>query len=132
MNEQPSFLAGIGLGDVSYCYWYGASGHRYVHSVYRLDTWPGHLDANIMLVRNCPREGRQILWVGQCGARHGELSDSGILAWARANRANEIHVHLLGASAGCRDQIAHDLQKIARVGSAGLTRKIPATGSASL
>ena len=132
INEHPSFLTGIGLGDVSYCYWYGASGHRYIHSVYRLDTWPGHLDANIMLVRNCPDEGRQILWVGQCGTDHGHLSDPGILAWAQANGANEVHVHLLGASATDRGQIACDLQKIARVGASGIARKISATSSANL
>jgi hypothetical protein len=124
MNERPPFLTGIGFGNVSYCYWTGASGHRYIHSVYSLDLWPGHLDANIMLVRNCPDDGRQILWVGECGADHGQLSDPGILSWARANGANEIHVHLLGASAADRTGIVRDLQQIARVGTGGLARKV--------
>ncbi len=130
MNEQPPFLTGLGLGNVNYCYWIGASGHRYVHSVYRLESWPGHLDANIMLVRNCPDDGRQILWVGLSGAGHGQLSDPDALSWARANGANEIHVHLLGASATDRIAIVRDLQLIARVGTAGLSRKIFANDSA--
>lgn len=129
-NEQSSILARLKLGNVNYCYWIGASGHRYIHSVYRLDSWPGHLDANTMLVRNCPDDGRQILWVGQCGAKHGRLSGPGILPWARANGANEIHVHLLGTSSADRVAIVRDLQQIARVGSAGLSRKILANGSA--
>ncbi len=128
MNDQLPFLTDAGLGDVNYCYWTGASGHRYVHSVYRLETWPGHLDANIMLVRNCPADGRQILWVGECGADHGQLSDPGILSWARTNGANEIHVHLLGASASERIWIVRDLQQIARVGTAGLASKVFAGG----
>jgi len=129
MNKELSFLAGIGLGDVSYCYWTGASGNRYVHSVYRLDTWPGHLEANVLLVRNSPDDGRQILWVGQCGANHGQLSDPGILSWARANGANEIHIHLLGTSPADRVEIIRDLQQMARVGAAGRTRKLFASGS---
>jgi hypothetical protein len=142
MNEQPAFLSNLGpcspgqsnlgLYDVGYCYWFGASGRKYVHSVYRLDAWPGHVDANIMLIRNCPTDGRQILWAGQAGRIPGQLSKQGILSWARANGANEVHVHLLGGSAILRDQITKDLQRIARIGSAGLVRDISFADSGSV
>lgn len=112
------------LGDVGYCYWFGASGHKYVHSVYSIASWPGHLYANIMLVRNDPDEGRQILWVGQSGPVYGQVSEDGAMAKARAQGANEVHVHLLGKHPAVRRQIVADLRRVTMVGMSGLGRII--------
>lgn len=92
-------------------YWHGRSGRKYIHTVFSFADWPGHTDANILLVRRDARDDRQIIWAGQSGAVAGLLSDPGALAGAKQAGANEIHVHLLGEDMLMRQCIVEDLMQ---------------------
>ena len=90
-------------------YWHGASGEKYIHSVYAPDQCPPLPGAVYVAVRR--RGGlRTALWVG----RFQPFWD-GPLALAEAQRlgsmgADEIHVHLLAGSSLAAEDILADLR----------------------
>ncbi len=89
-------------------YWTGASGRRYIHSVYAVDDCPPLPSAIFVLVK---RYGvmRTVVGIGRFsphwdGAQHGMGSKGLALA-----DADEVHVHLLAKSPEQRDAILNDL-----------------------
>jgi len=96
-------------GSLDCLYWHGRSGRRYIHTIFSFADWPGHSDANILLVRRHEDGSRAALWAGQTGTIPALLSDPGALDRAREQGANEIHVHLLGDDALMRQCITEDL-----------------------
>jgi hypothetical protein len=90
-------------------YWHGASGEKYIHSVYAPDQCPPLPGAVYVAVR---RQGgmRTALWVG----RFQPFWD-GTLASAEAQRlgdrgVDEIHVHLLAGNSVAAEDILADLR----------------------
>jgi hypothetical protein len=89
-------------------YWTGASGRKYIHSVYVLEDCPPLPGAVYVAVR---REGplRIVMgigrftpfWEGPMGGRDLEA--------LRAKGVDEIHVHLLSKSSALADATMHDL-----------------------
>jgi hypothetical protein len=91
-------------------FWTGASGKRYVHTVYSLFDCPAVDNANYMLVR---REGvarRTILAIGRLTNGNGALNLAEIRQQGAAAGADEVHVHLLATSADEAQAVETDLR----------------------
>ena len=90
--------------------WAGASGRRYVHSVYSLIECPPLPKATYLLVRREPDGRRVVLHVG-----HGQ-SDAATLNLAQVRQrgaqlgVNEVHVHFSAKSDAARALIVCDLR----------------------
>jgi hypothetical protein len=97
----------LGLGE-RFWYWRGASGRRYIHSIYAADACPPLPGAVYVAVR---REGseRQALAVG----RFSSFWDGSLAGLAGAGlagiEADEIHVHLLARNADAAEAVLGDL-----------------------
>ncbi len=92
-----------------FTFWSGASGRRYVHTIYSLIECPEVPNANIVLVRRTP-DGKRAP-IQACRVENdvpslnlAELRNKGALLGA-----SEIHVHLLGESRAQRSFIELDL-----------------------
>jgi hypothetical protein len=91
-----------GLGE-RFWYWRGASGQRYIHSIYRRDICPPVAGAVYVLVRAIGGQRRAVS-VGRFDADGmldvlGELPDD-----------EEIHVHLLARDENAARMVLRDLQ----------------------
>jgi hypothetical protein len=98
-------------------YWHGASGRRYIHSVYRPETCPPLPGAVFLAVKSLGNL-RTVLGAGRFAA----LWDVNIPAentahWASLG-ANEIHVHLLSRDETEARWIAADLKAAIKDGIA--------------
>ena len=79
-------------------FWTGASGKRYVHTVYSLFDCPAIEDANYILVRRTNKAARTVLAIGRLRNQNASLNLAEIRQHASALGADEVHVHLLAAS----------------------------------
>jgi hypothetical protein len=88
-------------------YWTGASGRKYIHSVYALDDCPPLPGAIYVAVR---REGplRLLMGIGRF-SRHRMGNVTSGLAVLRGRGVDEIHVHLLAKSSEVADAVLEDL-----------------------
>lgn len=84
--------------------WSGASGRSYLVSVFPIDECPDYVDALIIAVDSA--HARRV-WVGDSGEAGPALRQ--ILAAARRQGADEVHVHLLAADAPARAAAVDDL-----------------------
>ncbi len=90
-------------------FWTGASGKRYVHTVYSLFDCPTLEDANYILVRRSDRSTRAILAIGRL-SNHCPTQNLGeIRQHAAALGADEVHVHLLASSNQEAEAVEADL-----------------------
>ena len=89
-------------------YWHGASGRRYIHSVYRPETCPPLPGAVFLAVRSLGNL-RTVLGAGRfAGLWDINLPVDNAAHWASLD-ANEIHVHLLSRDDTEARRIAGDL-----------------------
>jgi hypothetical protein len=79
-------------------FWTGASGRRYVHTVYSLFDCPPIALANYMLVRRENKTKRTLLAIGRSTNDTASLNLAEIRQRAATLGADEVHVHLLAAS----------------------------------
>lgn len=79
-------------------FWTGASGKRYVHTVYSLFDCPTLEDANYILVRRADKGARTVLAIGRLCNQNASLNLAEIRQHASALGADEVHIHLLAAS----------------------------------
>jgi len=102
------FSGGTGT-EPRFWYWHGASGRRYIHSVYRPETCPPLPGAVFLAVRSLGNL-RTVLGAG----RFAGLWDVNIPAESAAHweslGANEIHVHLLSRDETEAREIAADIK----------------------
>jgi hypothetical protein len=98
-----------GLDD-RFHFWSGASGRRYVHSVYDLFDCPEVPAANFLLVRRDGSGHRSVLAIGHVTHDAGSLNLAEIRFRAARLGANEVHVHLLAPSAQERRIVELDLR----------------------
>jgi hypothetical protein len=90
-------------------YWHGASGRRYIHSVYRPETCPPLPGAVYVAVRSVGNL-RTVLGAGRfAGLWDVNLPVDNAAHWASLG-ANEIHVHLLSRDETEARRIAGDLR----------------------
>ncbi|HML42853.1 MAG: hypothetical protein JNN24_04490 [Hyphomicrobium zavarzinii] len=91
-------------------FWSGASGRRYVHSVYDLLDCPEVPAANFLLVRRDGSGRRSVLAIGHLTHDAGSLNLAEIRHRGARLGANEVHVHLLAPSAQQRRIVELDLR----------------------
>jgi hypothetical protein len=89
--------------DPRFWYWHGASGRKYIHSVYRPDCCPPLPGAVFVAVRMIAGM-RVVVSVG----RFPPVLEGG--ARSRFEGANEVHVHLLARDDGDAESILRDLE----------------------
>ena len=107
--DEPALVCSEAAFDQAFHYWRGASGRRYLHSVYTLIGCPALPRANYILVRRYDN--------GTCVAlAFGQTKDDAVtlnLAYLRHEGAkigaNEVHIHLLAETAEDRADVEADL-----------------------
>lgn len=80
-------------------FWTGASGKRYVHTVYSLFDCPPLAMASYILVRRVSKTERNVLAIGRLTNESATLNLAETRQRAAMLGADEVHVHLLAASA---------------------------------
>ena len=107
------------LGTLSheFTFWRGATGIRYVHTVYPLMDCPELPSANVTLVRRHASGRAEVLHI--CRVEHvaPSLNLAEIRQTAALLGANEVHVHLLADSATERAAIERDLSGAGKLAS---------------
>jgi len=86
-------------------YWLGASGERYLHTVFAMDADFYSPGANLIIVRHDASGERSVLFVG----RVGQLSAGEIDRLRLSQGANEQHIHLMATGDAAIDKIAADV-----------------------
>ncbi|MEQ1651859.1 MAG: hypothetical protein ABL897_05170 [Hyphomicrobium sp.] len=79
-------------------FWTGASGRRYVHTVYSLFDCPPLGIASYVLVRRTSRNERSVLALGRLSHEQASMNLAEIRQRAATVGADEVHVHLLATS----------------------------------
>ena len=98
-------------------YWHGASGRRYIHSVYRPETCPPLPGAVFLAVKSLGNL-RTVLGAGRfAGLWDVNIPAENAAHWASLG-ANEIHVHLLSRDETEARRIAADLKAALKDGIA--------------
>lgn len=90
-------------------FWTGASGRRYVHTVYSIFDCPPLGLASYVLVRRTGRNERAVLAIGRLINEQPTLNLSEIRHRAATLGADEVHVHLLATSAKECQEVEVDL-----------------------
>jgi hypothetical protein len=91
-------------------FWTGASGRRYVHTVYELYECPPLPAANYVLVRREPGARRKILSIGRVNQSAPSLNLAEIRQRGAEMGAHEVHVHLLAETAKLAKLVEFDLR----------------------
>ncbi len=86
-------------------YWLGASGERYLHTVFAIDADFYSPGANLIIVRHEPNGKRFVLFVG----RVGQLSADQINHLRLWQGANEQHIHLMAVGDAAIDKVVADV-----------------------
>jgi hypothetical protein len=126
-HEMPAVrLAAPVLDDVACChYWRGASGRRYVHTVYSLIECPPLPKATYLLARRSGDGSRQVLHIASGESSAPTLNLARIRQLGATFGANEVHVHYLAEAESQRRLITCDL----RAGLFGALSAEPARAS---
>jgi hypothetical protein len=91
-------------------FWAGASGKRYVHSVYQLLECPPLPAANYVLVRRRANGRAEALSIGRVGNGAPSLNLAEIRQRGAELGADEVHVHLLAENSKLGKLIEFDLR----------------------
>jgi hypothetical protein len=91
-------------------FWTGASGQRYVHTIYTLLDCPALSSGNVILVNRDESGRRAIVDICVLPANSPTLNLAEIRHRGATLGANEVHVHLLSDSEREAKRIAFDLQ----------------------
>jgi hypothetical protein len=110
--SKPEFVTVDTATDLAdrFHFWSGASGRRYVHSVYELVDCPEVPAANFLLVRREADGRRSVLAIGHATNSVGSLNLAEIRHRGARLGANEVHVHLLAPSEQQRRIVELDLR----------------------
>jgi hypothetical protein len=103
-----SFLAGERLG-ARYRFWRGASGRRFMFTVYPSDACPAYDRAVLVGAAVEPDGARRIVFIADTGAFPEPVLDRARAALARIRPRVELHVHLLAESPAERLAVIDDL-----------------------
>lgn len=96
-DHEPA-VAPANESGARFHFWTGATGRRYVHTVYSLFDCPPLEAANYVLVRREGRAKRSILAIGRLTNEIPSLNLAEIRQRAATLGADEVHVHLLATS----------------------------------
>lgn len=92
-----------------FTFWRGATGTRYVHTIYQLLECPDLPNANIVLVRRHTSGRAEVMHIGRVEEGATSLNLANVRRRSAQLGANEVHVHLLAGSADERAAIERDL-----------------------
>ena len=92
-----------------FTFWRGATGSRYVHTVYTLLECPELPDANVMLVRRHASGRAEVMHIGSLEHGVGCSNLAEVRLTAAKLGATELHVHFLAADSHERSVILRDL-----------------------
>lgn len=107
-------FSGGSESEPGFWYWHGASGRRYIHSVYSPDTCPPLPGAVFLAVRRLGTI-RTVLGAGRFVGLWGVNIAQSTTRW-RDLGANEIHVHLLSRDDQEAQAVAADLGAALKAG----------------
>ena len=91
-------------------FWTGASGKRYVHTVYELLDCPALPSANYVLVRREAGARRKVLSIGRVSNTAASLNLAEIRRRGAELGADEVHVHLLAETPKLSKLVEFDLR----------------------
>lgn len=109
MNQQPSVDSAPDLMQ-RFLFWTGASGRRYVHTIYSLTDCPALSSGNYILVQRGPDGRRLVLAIDRMTASSPSLNLAELRHRGASLGANEVHVHLLAEGGRDSQQIEFDLR----------------------
>jgi hypothetical protein len=107
--DEPALVCAEAHFAQAFHYWRGASGRRYLHSVYTLIGCPGLPQANYILVRRHDDGTRTPLAFGQAKDDATSLNLAHLRHQGAKLGANEVHIHLLAETAEDRAAVEADL-----------------------
>lgn len=108
-DEEPARVSRETEHGHGYHYWRGASGLRYLHTVYPLLDCPAVPRATYILARSAPDGSRLPLAVGQTVAEAESLNLAHLRQRAARLGANEVHLHFLAEQPEDRAAVEEDL-----------------------
>lgn len=103
-SPEPSTLKS------QFLFWTGASGTRYVHSIYNLFECPPVQTANYILVKRHSDGHRTVVSIGRAANTADTINLAEIRFRSAQLGANEVHVHLLADNSMQSLQIEADLR----------------------
>ena len=121
--DEPALVCSEAAFDQAFHYWRGASGRRYLHSVYTLVGCPALPRANYILVRRYEDGTREALAFGQTRDDAVTLNLAHLRHEGAKYGANEVHIHLLADNSDARALVEADL-------AAAHTRRVAAANAA--
>lgn len=107
--DEPALVCAEAAFDQAFHYWRGASGRRYLHSVYSLVGCPALPQANFILVRRHEDGTREALAFGNTKDDAMSLNLAHLRHEGAKIGANEVHIHLLADTARARRFVEADL-----------------------
>lgn len=110
LANRPASLDGASDLAERFHFWIGASGRRYVHTIYSLVECPTLPAGNYILAHRDTEGRRIVLAVGRVGNAAASLNLAEIRRRGAQLGANEVHVHLLAANAKLSRLIESDLR----------------------
>lgn len=108
-SDEPAIVCAEAAFDQAFHYWRGASGRRYLHSVYSLVGCPALPQANFILVRRHEDGSREALSFGNTKDDTMSLNLARLRHEGAKIGANEIHIHLLADTVRARTFVEADL-----------------------
>jgi hypothetical protein len=107
--DEAALVCAEACFDQAFHYWRGASGRRYLHSVYTLIGCPGLPRASYILVRRWDDGSRTPLAFGQTKDDAISLNLAHLRHQGAKLGANEVHIHLLAETPEERANVEGDL-----------------------
>ncbi len=128
--NEPALVCREALIEQPYHYWRGASGARYLHSVYSLLDCPSLPKATYIIVRREDDGTCRPLHIGQTVEDTQSLNLALLRRLGARLGANEVHIHLLAETAEERMAIETDLS-VRQMGRSRRTRSFSAANDSS-
>lgn len=111
LANEPAVLDGAAHSLAErFHFWTGASGRRYVHTVYSLTECPALPSGNYILVRRGDAGEREVLAIGSVANEAASLNLAEIRQRGAELGASEVHVHLLASNAKLSKLVEFDLR----------------------
>lgn len=109
-DNEPATISTTGEIGEKYHYWRGATGRRYLHTVFPLLECPEIPKANYIIVNRDRSGARKPVEVGQTYDRVGSLNLARLRQRAALLGADEIHIHVLAETQNGRNSVEADLR----------------------
>jgi hypothetical protein len=109
LHEAPQLGGADELAN-RFHFWTGATGRRYVHTVYSLLECPALASGNYILVDRNAHGERKVLAIGSASNDAASLNLADIRHRGAELGANEVHIHLLAGTSKASKLVEFDLR----------------------